>query len=55
MLYGALKFSDYPKAKVLKIDISEAEKIVGVHRIYSKNIPGDKKIGLIYPDLKCDD
>ena len=33
MLYGVLKFSDYPKAKVVKIDTSEAEKLEGIHRI----------------------
>ncbi len=51
MLYGALKFSDYPKAKILKIDTSEAEKIKGVHRIFtSKDIPAEKKVGLIFND-----
>ncbi|OFX85387.1 MAG: selenium-dependent xanthine dehydrogenase [Bacteroidetes bacterium GWF2_33_16] len=51
MLYAALKFSDYPKAKVVRIDVSEAEKIKGIHKVITaKNIPGDKKVGLIYPD-----
>lgn len=51
MLYAALKFSDHPKAKILKIDTSEAQKIPGVHRIYTaKDIPGEKKIGLILQD-----
>ena len=51
MLFGALKFSDHPKAKVLKIDISEAEKLEGVHRIFTaKDIPGEKKVGLILQD-----
>ncbi|MDD2634954.1 MAG: selenium-dependent xanthine dehydrogenase [Bacteroidales bacterium] len=51
MLFGALKFSDYPKAKVIKIDTSEAEKIKGVHRIFtSKDIPAEKKVGLIFND-----
>ncbi|HNV94900.1 MAG TPA: selenium-dependent xanthine dehydrogenase [Bacteroidales bacterium] len=51
MLYGALRFSDYPKAKVLKIDISEAEKSEGVVRIFtSKDIPGNKITGLIFND-----
>lgn len=51
MLFAALKFSDHPKAKILKIDISEAEKLEGVHRIFtSKDIPGEKKAGLIYKD-----
>ncbi len=51
MLYAALKFSDHPKAKVLKIDTSEAEKLPGVHRIFTaRDIPGEKKVGLIYQD-----
>lgn len=51
MLYGALKFSDYPKAKVLKIDTAEAEALPGVHRVFTaKDIPGHKKVGLILRD-----
>ena len=51
MLYSALKFSDYPSAKVIKIDYSEAEKLEGVIRIFtSKDIPGEKKVGLILQD-----
>ncbi|MFC2104385.1 selenium-dependent xanthine dehydrogenase [Bacteroidota bacterium] len=51
MLYAVLKFSDHPKAKVLEIDTSEAEKISGVYRIFTaKDIPGEKKVGLIYQD-----
>jgi len=51
MLYAALKFSDHPKAKVLKIDTTEAKKVQGVHRIFTaKDIPGEKKVGLILQD-----
>ncbi len=51
MLFGALKFSDHPRAKILKIDTSEAEKMPGVIRVFTaKDIPGDKKIGLIQSD-----
>ncbi len=51
MLFAALKFSDYPSAKVLKIDASKAEKLPGVHRVFTaKDIPGAHKIGLIIPD-----
>ena len=51
MLFGALKFSDHPRAKILSIDTSEAEKIPGVVRIFTaKDIPGNKKIGLIRSD-----
>ncbi len=51
LLYAALKFSDHPKAKVIKIDIREAFELKGVHRIFiSKDIPGEKKVGLILQD-----
>jgi selenium-dependent xanthine dehydrogenase len=51
MLHGALRFSDYPRATILKIDVSEAEKSIGVVRIYTANdIPGDKITGLIIND-----
>jgi len=51
MLFAALKFSDYPKAKVLKINTTKAEKHPGVHRIFtSKDIPGEQKVGLIIQD-----
>ncbi|MDK2977383.1 MAG: hypothetical protein PWP52_97 [Bacteroidales bacterium] len=51
MLFAALKFSDHPKARVLKIDTSQAEKLNGVHRVFTaKDIPGEKKVGLILQD-----
>lgn len=51
MLYGALRFSDHPKAKILKIDVSEAKKSEGVIRIFTaKDIPGNKITGLIFSD-----
>ncbi|HNQ67791.1 MAG TPA: selenium-dependent xanthine dehydrogenase [Bacteroidales bacterium] len=51
MLFGALKLSDYPKAKVLNIDASEATKIAGVHRIFTaRDIPAEKIVGLIHKD-----
>lgn len=51
MLFGALKLSDYPKAKVLKIDTSKAEALEGVIRVFTaKDIPGEKKVGLILQD-----
>lgn len=51
MLNAALKFSDHPRARVLKIDVAEAKQVEGVHRVFTaKDIPGEKKVGLIYQD-----
>ncbi len=51
MGYGALKFSDHPRAKVLKIDLSKAENLPGVIRIFTESdIPGDRMTGVIYQD-----
>lgn len=51
MLHSALKFSDYPKAKVLKIDTTDALKVDGVVKIFTaKDIPGNHISGLIFQD-----
>ncbi len=51
MGYGALKFSDHPRARVLTIDISAAEKLPGVKRVFTAaDIPGERYIGLIQQD-----
>ncbi len=51
MLYAALKFSDYPRARIKRIDISKAEAIPGVIRVFTaKDIPGEQYIGLILND-----
>jgi len=51
MLYGALRFSDHPRAKVLAIDTSAAEKVPGVVRVVTAvDVPGDRTIGLIRQD-----
>ncbi len=51
MLYGALKFSDHPRAKVLRIDTSAAAALPGVIRIFTAaDVPGDRMIGLIKQD-----
>ncbi|MDY0280101.1 MAG: molybdopterin-dependent oxidoreductase [Salinivirgaceae bacterium] len=51
MLFGALKFSDHPKAVVKKIDISKAVAFTGVKKVFTANdIPGDHLIGLILKD-----
>lgn len=51
MLYGALKFSEHPRAKVIEIDISHAESIPGVIRVFTAtDIPGQRYQGLITKD-----
>ena len=51
MLCGALKFSDHPRARALKIDGSAAEKLNGVVRVFTADdIPGERYVGLIHQD-----
>jgi selenium-dependent xanthine dehydrogenase len=51
MLYGALKFSDHPRAKVFSIDVTEAEKLPGVIRVFTyKDIPGERYQGILVKD-----
>lgn len=51
MLFAALRYSDHPRAKVLSINKYDAERLPGVIKIVTaKDIPGQLKTGLIYPD-----
>jgi len=51
MVHGALRFSDHPRARVVKIDLSEALKSPGVLRVFTAaDIPGEHKTGLIFRD-----
>jgi CO/xanthine dehydrogenase Mo-binding subunit/aerobic-type carbon monoxide dehydrogenase small subunit (CoxS/CutS family) len=51
LLYSALKFSEHPRARVLRIDDSRANKLPGVVRIFNgQDIPGDRITGLIRAD-----
>jgi len=51
MLHGALKFSEYPRAKILEIDTETAANVDGVVAIFTADdVPGDRKIGLITQD-----
>ncbi|MCB8976577.1 MAG: selenium-dependent xanthine dehydrogenase [Ardenticatenaceae bacterium] len=51
MKFGALKFSDHPRATVLKIDTSAAARMDGVIRVFTaQDVPGDRQIGLIKQD-----
>jgi CO/xanthine dehydrogenase Mo-binding subunit/aerobic-type carbon monoxide dehydrogenase small subunit (CoxS/CutS family) len=51
MVHSAFVFSAHPRARVLKIDASEAERMPGVVKIITaKDIPGERNVGLIYKD-----
>jgi xanthine dehydrogenase molybdenum-binding subunit len=51
LVHGALRFSDHPRARVLSIDPSEAEKVEGLLRIFTAaDIPGNRFTGLIFDD-----
>ncbi len=51
MLYGALKFSEFPRAKILNINTDAAKKHPGVKAVFtSKDIPGERYNGLIFKD-----
>jgi aldehyde oxidoreductase len=50
MLIGKLKFSDFPHANVVQVDISEAEKMQGVAIVLTaKNVPGRNAFGITIP------
>ncbi len=51
MLFGALKLSDHPRARVLSIDTQAAAEHPGVTRVFTApDIPGDRMVGLIVSD-----
>jgi xanthine dehydrogenase molybdenum-binding subunit len=51
MVYGALRFSDHPRANVLRIDTDAAEALPGVIRVFTaQDVPGSRTIGLIRQD-----
>ncbi len=51
MLHGALKFSEYPRAKILEIDTRAAASVAGVVAVFTADdVPGNRKIGLITQD-----
>lgn len=51
MAFGALRFSDHPRARVKRLDTRAAEAMDGVIRIVTAaDIPGDRHTGLIVKD-----
>src|SRR5688572_9327940 len=51
MLYGAVRLTDHPRAKVLRIDATRALELAGVHRVVTaEDVPGDRYVGLIEKD-----
>lgn len=51
MRFGALKFSDHPRAVVRRIDTAAAEAVPGVVRVLTAaDVPGERTIGLIRKD-----
>jgi xanthine dehydrogenase molybdenum-binding subunit len=51
MLYGAVRLTDHPRAKLLRIDATRALALEGVHRVVTAaDVPGDRYVGLIEKD-----
>jgi aldehyde oxidoreductase len=51
LLHGALRFSDHPRARVLRIDTAQAQQMAGVVRIFTAaDVPGQRSVGLIKQD-----
>jgi len=51
MVHGALRFSDHPRAKVLKIDVSAALAVPGVLKVLTAaDVPGKRQMGSITMD-----
>ena len=51
MVFGALRFSDHPRARVLAIKIDKAKKLPDVIRIFTaKDIPGERMTGILHQD-----
>ncbi len=51
MMFGALKFSDHPRAIVKKINVDAAKRLDGVVEVFTAaHIPGKQKVGLINDD-----
>ena len=53
MLHGALRFSDHPRARVVRIDTSTAEAVAGVAAVLTaKDVAGDRTQGALTKDWR---
>ncbi|MGH2571891.1 MAG: selenium-dependent xanthine dehydrogenase [Actinomycetota bacterium] len=53
MLHGAIRFSDHPRARVVRIDTSKAQAYPGVASVATwKDVPGERHQGLITKDWR---
>ena len=53
MLHGALRFSDHPRARVLRIDTSRAEAHPGVVAVVTAaDVPGERTQGVLTKDWR---
>jgi selenium-dependent xanthine dehydrogenase len=51
LLHGALKFSDHPRARIMKIDCRRARNLPGVVGVFTgKDIPGERYTGVLVRD-----
>jgi len=51
LLHGAVHLASHARAEVLKIDTTEAEKIEGVHQVFTAaDVPGELRVGIIHTD-----
>src|SRR3989442_321958 len=53
MLHGAIRFSDHPRATLVRIDASKAARHPGVVAVVTaKDVPGERRQGLITKDWR---
>lgn len=53
MLHGAVRWSDHPRARVLRIDTSKARTLPGVVAVLTwQDVPGERRQGLITKDWR---
>jgi len=53
MLHGAVRFSDHPRARVLRVDTASAKSLPGVVAVLvAKDVPGERSQGLITADWR---